>query len=75
MPDLPAISLSTAQFNRVKAVIPGGTNAEKAAAYQTMVKDMLRRLVLDADMRAAQEAAQATVDAAAAASAANPDNP
>lgn len=75
MPDLPAITLTTAQYNRVKDVIPGATNQEKATAYQVMVRDMLRRLVIDADVRAARATADATADAAAAAAQNNVDNP
>ena len=74
MPDLPAITVTDAQYNRLKAVIPGATAAEKAAAYKQMVRDMLRRLVIDADIRAAQAEAEQQVRDAAAAAAANADN-
>lgn len=75
MPDLPAVTLTTAQYSRVKAVIDGDTNAEKAAAYQRMVRDMLRRLVIDADVRAARDTADTDVATATQAAHDNPDNP
>ena len=71
---LPAITVTDQQYTRVAAVIPGSTAAEKSAAYAAMVKDMLRRLVVDADVRAAEQAAAATLDAARVAAAANADN-
>jgi L-lactate utilization protein LutB len=72
---LPAITLTDEQFQRVRAVIPGATNAEKAAEYERMVRAMLRRLVIDADVRAATLAAEATVAATRVAAAEDPTNP
>ena len=71
---LPAITLTDAQYARVAKVIPGTTAAEKVAAYETMVKDMLRGLVIAADVRAAQEAANALIREAEAAARDNADN-
>lgn len=71
---LPAITVTDAQYARVAAVIPGATAAEKSAAYTTMVKDMLRRLVVDADIRAAEADAAAALEAARVAAAGNADN-
>ena len=71
---LPAITVTDAQYTRVAAVIPGSTAAEKSAAYTTMVRDMLRRLVVDADIRAVEATAAATLEAARTAAAANADN-
>ena len=58
---LPEISLTDAQYARVAKVIPGSTAAQKTAAYETMVKDMLRELVIEADVTAARDAAWAAV--------------
>ncbi len=58
---LPEISLTDAQYARVAKVIPGTTAAQKVAAYETMVKDLLRNLVIEADVAAAREAAWAAV--------------
>ena len=53
---LPAITLTDAQYARVVKVIPGKTAAEKVAAYEQMVRDMLRDLVIEADLPDAEEA-------------------
>lgn len=71
---LPAISVTDEQYTRLAQVVPGATAAEKAATYTTMVKTMLRRMVVDADIRAAEAAAAATLEAARAAANANVDN-
>ena len=71
---LPQISLTDKQYARVAAVIPGKTAQEKSAAYETMVKDMLRNLVIDADVAAARDAAWAAVRDAEAAASDNADN-
>lgn len=71
---LPAIVVSDGQYTRLAAVIPGATAADKANTYTTMVKDMLRRLVIDADIRAAEAAAAAALEAARAAAISNADN-
>lgn len=72
---LPQIVISDAQYTRVAAVIPGATAAEKIANYTTLVKDMLRRMVIEADIRAAEAAALKAVEDARAAAIANVDNP
>ena len=59
---LPAITVTDAQYQRLAKVIPGDTLAEKAAAYKDMVRDMLRGLVVEADLRDAREAEQAALD-------------
>ena len=61
---LPAIEVTDAQYARLARVIPGDTAAEKAAAYKQMVRDMLRSLVIDADLRDAREDANAALRAA-----------
>ena len=71
---LPSITVTDAQYQRLARIIPGDTAAEKAAAYKTMVKDMLRGLVIDADLRDAREAANALVRDAEAAANDNPEN-
>lgn len=71
---LPAITVSDAQFARLAAVMPGATAAEKVANYERLVRQMLTRLVVEADIRAAQAAADATVEAARGAAMGNPDN-
>ena len=65
---LPAITVTDSQYQRLARIIPGDTAAEKANAYKSMVRAMLRQLVIEADLRAAREAANALVrDAEAAA--------
>ena len=71
---LPSITVTDAQYARLARVIPGDTAAEKSAAYKTMVKDMLRALVIEADLRDAREAANALVRDAEAAANDNPEN-
>ncbi|MEZ5119649.1 MAG: hypothetical protein R2686_07075 [Candidatus Nanopelagicales bacterium] len=71
---LPAIEVTDAQYARVAKVIPGDTAAEKVAAYTDMVKDMLRGLVIEADVAAARDAAWAAVREAEQAALDNADN-
>lgn len=71
---LPSITVTDAQYARLARVIPGATAAEKANAYKTMVKDMLRGLVIEADLRDAREAANALVRDAEAAAHDSADN-
>ena len=71
---LPAITVTDAQFARLAKVIPGDTLAEKANAYKDMVKDMLRGLVVEADLRDAREAANAALREAEQAALDNADN-
>ena len=71
---LPAITVTDAQYQRLAKVIPGDTAAEKSAAYKTMVKDMLRAVVVEADLRDAREAANAAIREAEQAALDNADN-
>ena len=71
---LPSITVTDSQYQRLARVIPGDTAAEKANAYKAMVKDMLRGLVIEADLRDAREAANALVRDAEAAAHDNADN-
>ena len=71
---LPAIEVTDAQFARLARVIPGDTAAEKANNYKDMVKDMLRGLVIEADLRDAREAANAALREAEQAALDNADN-
>ena len=71
---LPSITVTDSQYPRLARVIPGDTAAEKAAAYKQMVRDMLRSLVIDADLRDAREAANAAIREAEAAAMENADN-
>ena len=71
---LPSITVTQAQYDRLARVIPGDTATEKANAYRQMVKDMLRQLVIEADLRDAREAANVAIREAEAAALANADN-
>ena len=71
---LPQIALTDAQYTRVARVIPGDTAAEKATAYESMVKDMLRELVIRADIDDAREAANVLIRDAEQAAIDNEDN-
>ena len=71
---LPSITVTQAQYDRLARIIPGDTAAEKSNAYKGMVKDMLRSLVIDADLRDAREAANAAIRDAEAAANDNADN-
>ena len=71
---LPSITVTDAQYQRLARIIPGNTAAEKAAAYKQMVRDMLRQLVIDADLKDAREAANVLVRDAEAAANDNPEN-
>ena len=74
MPELPSIMVTDGQYARLRAVLPGVTDAEKAAAYRAATRDFWRRQVIDAEVRDAQQAADEQVRAAATAAAANADN-
>ena len=71
---LPSITVTDSQYQRLARIIPGDTAAEKSAAYKGMVKDMLRGLVIDADLRDAREAANVLVRDAEAAANDHADN-
>ena len=71
---LPQISLTDAQYARVAKIIPGKTAQEKIAAYETMVKTMLRDLVIADDIQTAREEANALIRDAEAAARDNADN-
>lgn len=64
MPDLPTLTVTAAQLERLIAVFPGETNAEKADAYREWLRVELRRYVLKAEMNVLQ-AEQAAERAAA----------
>lgn len=74
MPALPQIDVTDAQFNRLKSILPGTTNVQKAAAYVAETKAYWRNRVIDADTRAAEVAAQEALAAAREAASINPDN-
>ena len=71
---LPAITVTDEQYARLARVIPGDTAQEKSDAYKTMVRDMLRGLVIEADLKDAREAANALVRDAEQAAHDNADN-
>lgn len=71
---LPSITVTDAQYARLARVIPGDTAAEKANAYKQMVRDMLRDLVVEADLRDAREAANVAIREAEEAARDNADN-
>jgi hypothetical protein len=78
VPDLPTITVTQAQYDRLRAALPGDTGPEKAASYEQAVRQMLRRMVIALEVTAAQTAAQAAlaaVDTATVAAANHPDNP
>lgn len=74
MPDLPTITVTTAQYTRLAAILPGSTAAQKAAAYIAATRDYWKRQIIDAEVRAAEAEAAATLEAARAAAADNADN-
>lgn len=55
MPDLPTVTVTTTQMNRLIAAFPGATNAEKADAYRAWLKDRLRDYVIRVETRAMDE--------------------
>jgi len=71
---LPSITITDAQYERVKAVIPGVTNQEKSDAYKVLVHDMLRALVIANDIRVAAEGHAAELELIRISSETNPDN-
>jgi phage gp16-like protein len=71
---LPQITLTDAQYARVAKIIPGKTAQEKVAAYEAMVKTMLRDLVIADDIQTAREAANVLIREAEAAARDNADN-
>ena len=59
MPDLPALTLSQAHYDRVVAAFPGATLAAKAAAYKAWLTGNLIDFVHTVEARAIDEAANA----------------
>jgi len=59
MPDLPALTLSQAHYDRVVAAFPGTTLAAKAAAYKAWLTGNLIDFVALTEARAIDEAANA----------------
>ncbi len=57
MPELPALTLSQAHYDRVVAAFPGGTLAQKAAAYKAWLTGNLIDFVHIAESRRIDEAA------------------
>ena len=57
MPDLPTISPTQAQFDRIVAAFPGATNAEKVAAYKSWLTNRLIDHVLHVESQKASDAA------------------
>ena len=57
MPDLPALTLSQAHYDRVVAAFPGGTLAQKAAAYKAWLTGNLIDFVNATESRRIDEAA------------------
>lgn len=55
MPDLPALTLSQAHFNRVVAAFPGSTAAQKTAAYRAWLVGHLIDYVHATEARAIDE--------------------
>lgn len=74
MPDLPTITVTDNQYARLASVLPGGTQGEKATAYRQLVRATLRKYVIDAEVRAAQAAAEATLASTINSINENPDN-
>ena len=71
---LPAITVTDSQYARLAAILPGTTAAQKTAAYTAGTLAYWKREVIDADVRAAEAAAAATLEAARAAAISNADN-
>ena len=71
---LPAITVTDAQYARLAAVLPGSTAAAKIAAYTQGTLAYWRNVVIESDIRAAEAAAAAQLQAARAAASANVDN-
>lgn len=61
MPDLPAISLSQAHYDRVVAAFPGDTAAKKVAAYRAWTVNNLINFVETVEVQAARDAAAVQV--------------
>ena len=66
MPDLPTITVTQGQYDRLLEVFPG-TPAEKAQAYRQLVRDTLKTYVINSRIRTINEeenaAAQVRIDA------------
>lgn len=61
MPDLPALTLSQAHFDRVVAAFPGGTLAEKAANYKAWLTGQLIDYVRMVETVRLEEAARIAI--------------
>lgn len=73
MPDLPTISVTQGQYDRLLAVFEG-TAQEKAAQYRAIVREALRQHVIDSKTRAINEVKMQEAADAIAAELADPDN-
>jgi hypothetical protein len=59
MPDLPALTVSQAHFDRIVSAFPGATNADKASNYKAWLTNHLIDFVEMQESRKLQDAAQA----------------
>lgn len=74
MPDLPKITITTNQWNRLKDALSGDTVAEKTVEYEAIVREALTRHVLEKERETLYAQHQAALEQALRDSENNPDN-
>lgn len=65
MPDLPTITVTSAQAQRIQSAFPGGTQAEKIEAYKVWLREALRSYVIDSEQRTIIDNRNRDIDAVA----------
>lgn len=74
MPDLPTITVTQAQYDRLALALPGDTPSEKASSYRTVVRRMLRQMVEARETEALMASTRASLDEQILAIQQHPDN-
>lgn len=74
MPFLPQIEVTVPQWDRLKAVLPGDTAAEKVVEYEAIVRRALTEYVLDSERNDLIRQHQQALEQALAESRSNADN-
>jgi hypothetical protein len=67
MVQLPTLDVTSAQATRIQNAFPGGTQAEKAEAYRTWLRQAIRQYVVMKERETLQAQYEADVAASAAA--------
>jgi hypothetical protein len=64
MPDLPTLTVTTAQATRIQNAFPGANQAERVAAYRAWLREQIKGHVRHVEEEAVRAQCQAQMDAA-----------